>query len=137
MSSKIQMESISYLDCQQENDKYNKSKNTPSNPFKSHRKTTSALVRNADLALNDITNSPPQSSSNKDSSNKSSQNSNIQSITPIKSTTTTTSISSTPVKNSLVIDSNPAKTYTLSLVISIQSIHFQFQFQNIPTYINF
>ncbi|KAK5580767.1 hypothetical protein RB653_000791 [Dictyostelium firmibasis] len=57
MSSKIYLESISY-DQNEEKPKFKS--NTP---YKSHRKTTSALVRNADAALYDITNSPPQSTS--------------------------------------------------------------------------
>ncbi|KAN0041737.1 hypothetical protein ACTFIV_004283 [Dictyostelium citrinum] len=57
MSSKIYLESISY----DQND--DKSKFKSNTPYKAHRKTTSALVRNADAALYDITNSPPQSTS--------------------------------------------------------------------------
>eukprot|EP01133_Synstelium_polycarpum_P016686 gene16686-19834_t len=97
--SKIYMESISY---DQEN--IDKSKVKPSNNlFKSHRKTTSALVRNADATLFDITNSPL---SNKSSNNKSSDTPTIVNInsTPIKQQSSTQSTNSTPLKTSSILD---------------------------------
>ncbi|EGG19548.1 hypothetical protein DFA_00126 [Cavenderia fasciculata] len=99
MSNKIVLESISYLDCQENigaDNKVKSSKISAKDLKASHRKTTSALVRNADALFGDITNSPP--STPKNNTKSAINNPSTPSTTPL--------FTSTPLKSKVVNNDN-------------------------------